>query len=78
MSNLTDMVGTVVVLGVADSIINKRRRPARSKSAKSEYKLYSRYPTKAKASAVAMARRGKGYLASVRKENKGYSVWVRR
>jgi len=71
MSNMTDLVGTVVVLGVADRMINKKRYNGK------EYKLYSRYPTKAKASAAAKDRRDKGYSARVRKESKGYSVYYR-
>ena len=72
MGSTANLFGTVLAIGVADRIINSRRFN------NYEYKLYGHYPTKAKASAAARARRDKGYSARVRKESKGYSVWVRR
>ena len=72
MGSTANLFGTVLAIGVADRIINSRRFN------NYEYKLYGHYPTKAKASAAARARRDKGYSARVRKENKGYSVWVRK
>ena len=72
MDSTANILGTVLAISVADRIINSRYFN------NYKYKLYGHYPTKAKASAAAKARRDKGYSARVRKESKGYSVWVRR
>ena len=72
--NITTIAGTAGALYIADRVISRTQR--KSKSSK-VYRLYSKHRTKSTANATAKILRNKGYLASVRKESSGYSMWKR-
>ena len=68
--NITTLMGTAGALYIADRVISRTQRKRST-----TYKLYSKHRTKSTANATAKILRNKGYLASVRKESSGYSVW---